>query len=148
MKKFEFSKLIAIASLLLFVCTLVIGYISMLYLIITQQENIYDLAFFATACTITGSIYMTTTKHYYSKSGLQNVTYIRNDVYEKILNVRLKFIEENIKLQKKYNVSQEDIDEIEINSPFVEISESFLSGTSVKLDEVQTLSEAEPEGEI
>lgn len=91
---------------------------------------------------------MTTTKHYYSKSGLQNVTYIRNDVYEKILNVRLKFIEENIKLQKKYNVSQEEIEEIEINSPFVEISESFLSGTSVKLDEVQGLSEAEPEGEI
>ena len=147
-KKFEYSKILATASLLLFLCTLLYGYTVMTYLILSESASLYDLAFFVTAITITGGVYMTTAKHYYSKSGLQNTAHIRNNVYEQIMKVRLQFIEENLKLQQKYNVSEMEISEIEMNSPFVEISDSFLSGTSMKLDEVQNLNEAEPEGEI
>ena len=147
-KKIEYSKILATASLLLFLCTLLYGYVVMTYLILSEAASLYDLAFFVTAITITGGVYMTTAKHYYSKSGLQNTAHIRNGVYEQIMKVRLQFIEENLKLQQKYNVSEMEISEIEMNSPFVEISDSFLSGTSMKLDEVQSLNEAEPEGEI
>lgn len=147
-RKFEYSKLIATASLLLFLCTLLYGYIIMTYLILSESATLYDLAFFVTAITITGGVYMTTTKHYYSKSGLQNTAHIRNNVYKQIMKVRLNYIEEVLKLQQKYNVSEMEISEIEMNSPFVEMSESFLSGTSMKLDEVQSLNESEPEGEI
>ena len=147
-KKIEYSKILATASLLLFLCTLLYGYVVMTYLILSESASLYDLAFFVTAITITGGVYMTTAKHYYSKSGLQNTAHIRNGVYEQIMKVRLQFIEENLKLQQNYSVSEMEISEIEINSPFVEISDSFLSGTSMKLDEVQALNESEPEGEI
>lgn len=147
-KKFEYSKILATASLLLFLCTLIYGYAIMTYLILSDTATLFDLAFFGTAITITGGVYMTTAKHYYSKSGLQNTCHIRNGVYEQIMKVRLNYIEEVLKLQNKYNVSEMEISDIETNSPFVEISESFLSGTSMKLDEVQSLNEAEPEGDI
>ena len=147
-KKIEYSKILATASLLLFLCTLLYGYVVMTYLILSESASLYDLAFFVTAITITGGVYMTTAKHYYSKSGLQNTAHIRNGVYKQVMKVRLDYIEEVLKLQQKYNVSEMEISEIEMNSPFVEISDSFLSGTSMKLDEVQSLNEAEPEGEI
>ena len=147
-KKIEYSKILATFSMLLFLCTLIYGYVVMTHLIMNESATIFDLTFFVSAITITGGVFMTTAKHYYSKSGLQNTTYIRNGVYEQILKVRLQFIEENLKLQKKYNVSQDEINEIEMESPFVEISESFLGGTTMKIDEVQSLNEAEPEGEI
>lgn len=147
-KKIEYSKILATASLLLFLCTLIYGYVIMTYLIMGDTTTLFDLAFFGTAITITGGVFMTTTKHYYSKSGLQNTCYIRNNVYEQIMKVRLQYIEEVLKLQNKYNVTEMEISDIEANSPFVELSESFLSGTSMKLDEVQSLNEAEPEGEV
>ena len=148
MKKFEYSKILATFSMLLFLGTLIYGYVVMTHLILAESDTIFDLAFFTSAITVTGGVFMTTAKHYYSKSGLQNTTCIRNGVYEQILKVRLQFIEEILKLQKKYNVSQDAINEIEMDSPFVEISESFLGGTTMKIDEVQSLNEAEPEGEI
>lgn len=148
MKKFEFSKLVAIASLLLFVATLIYGYTVMTCLIVNDTATLFDLAFFTSAITVTGGVFMTTAKHYYSKSGLQNTCHIRNNAYKQIMKVRLQFIEEILKLQEKYNISDMEINEIESNSPFVEISESFLGGTSMKLDEVQSLNEAEPEGEV
>ena len=148
MKKIEYSKILATSSLLLFLCTLIYGYVIMTYLILSGTATLFDLAFFGTAITITGGVYMTTAKHYYSKSGLQNTCYIRNSVYEQIMKVRLQYVEEVLKLQEKYNITETEISDIEISSPFVEISESFLGGTSMKLDEVQSLNEAEPEGEI
>ena len=147
-KKIEYSKILATASLLLFICTLVYGYAVMTYLIVNNTATLFDLAFFGTAITITGGVFMTTAKHYYSKSGLQNTCHIRNGVYEQIMKVRLQYMEEVLKLREKYNVTEMEIDEVELNSPFVEISDSFLSGTSMKLDEVQSLNEAEPEGDI
>lgn len=146
--KIEYSKILATVSLLLFVCTLIYGYITMTYLILNNNTTLFDLAFFGTAITITGSVFMTTTKHYYSKAGLQNTCHIRNNSYGQIMNVRLQYIEEVLKLKEKYNVTDNEIDEIENDSPFVELSDSFLNGTSLKLDEVQTLNESEPEGEI
>lgn len=147
-RRFEYSKILAMASLLLFLCSLIYGYVIMTYLILSDTATLFDLAFFGTAITITGGVFMTTTKHYYSKSGLQNTCHIRNGVYKQIMKVRLNYIEEVLKLQKKYNVTEMEIDEIETTSPFLQISESFLSGTSMKLDEVQTLNEAEPDGEV
>ena len=148
MKKTEYSKILATASMLLFICTLLYGYVVMTYLILSESASLYDLAFFVTAITITGGVYMTTAKHYYSKSGLQNTCHIRNGVYEQIMKVRLQYVEEVLKLQEKYNITEMEVSEIEADSPFVEISDSFLSGTSMKLDEVQSLNEAEPEGDI
>ena len=147
-KKIEYSKILATASLLLFICTLIYGYAVMTYLIVNNTATLFDLAFFGTAITITGGVFMTTAKHYYSKSGLQNTCHIRNGVYEQIMKVRLQYMEEVLKLREKYNVTEMEIDEVELNSPFVEISDSFLSCTSMKLDEVQSLNEAEPEGDI
>lgn len=147
-KKIEYSKIISTASLLLFLCTLIYGNAIMTYLILNSIATLFDLTFFITAITITGAVFMTTAKHYYSKSGLQNTCHIRNGVYKQIMKVRLQYIEEVLKLQEKYDVSEEEISEIEMNSPFVELSDSFLSGTSMKLDEVQNLNESEPEGEI
>lgn len=147
-KKIEYSKILATASLLLFICTLFYGYAIMTYLVVSNTTSLFDIAFFGTAITITGGVFMTTAKHYYSKSGLQNTCHIRNGVYDQIMKVRLRYIEEVLKLKVKYGVTDIDINTIEIDSPFVEISNSFLNNTSIKLDEVQTINESEPEGEI
>lgn len=147
-KKIEYSKILATFSLLLFICTLIYGYMMMTYLIMNDATTIYDLAFFCTAITITGSVFMTTAKHYYSKSGLQNTCHIRNSSYEQIMKVRLNYIEEVYKLKEKYNLTDNDISEIEMDSPFVALSDSYLDGTTSKIEEVQTLNEAEPEGDI
>ena len=147
-KKFEFSKILATISMLLFIFTLLFCLVFISYIILYGTATIIDMAIFTSALTITGAVFMTTAKHYYSKSGLQNTCHIRNGVYEQIMNVRLKYIQEVLKLQKEYNISEMEISELEIDSPFVDISNSFLNGTSMKLDEVQTIHESEPEGDI
>lgn len=145
MKHIEFSKILATATMIIFSTVLLFCLYIMMLLIMSGNSNVYDYAVLTGAMTVTGGLFGTTIKHYYSKAGLQNVAQIRKGTYREIMEVRLKYEEELLKLQNKYNVSKETIEEIDYDSPFKEMSESVLSHTSSKIDEVENINEQEPE---
>ena len=147
-RKIEYSKILPTVSMILFVITLTVGFIAMFYLILNGIETVYDLAFFISGITITGGIWSMTNKYYYSKTGLQNVASIRKSTYEEVMNVRLKYIEEVVKLKKKYNIDDDEINSIDSDAPFEELSNSALSSITNKLDEVDNQNSAEPENNL
>lgn len=143
-RKPEYSKILPTVSMILFVVTLIVGFIAMFYLIINNIETLYDLAFFVSAITITGGIWSMTNKCYYSKTGLQNVASIRKSTYEEVMKVRLNYIEEVLKMRDKYNIDDSDISDIENSSPFQELSDSVLSSITSKLDDADEQSSSDP----
>jgi hypothetical protein len=144
-KHIEYSKILASASLIIFLLTLTISLFSMIYIMINGDPSLIDATIFVTSISVTGSLYGVTVKHYYSKSGLQNVAQIRKDTYREVMKVRLDYDEEKLKLINKYNVDECTIDEIEANAPFKDMSDSVIGQMTDKLNEVDSVNEAEPE---
>lgn len=133
--KIQFSKVLTLVSLLLFVGTLATGFFFVGYLIFSGVESIVDLAFLGTAIVTTGAIWQMVTKHYMSKAGLENTTKIRKGTYGEISRVRLEFIEGVLKLQQKYEVEKEEIERIDReDSPFDSYAQSSEDRIMDKID--------------
>lgn len=134
-KKIEYSKILATSSLLIFLITLFSSIGFVVYLMLFAEVTLIDTAIFATALTITGGIYGMTARHYYNKAGLENCSNIRKGVYAEILKNRLEYNKEMIKLKNKYELSDDDISEIELDNPFVSMSDEALGRINNKIDE-------------
>lgn len=143
----SFSKLIAIVNIVLFIFTLITSFGIMIYLSINNLGETVDYALCISAIGVVAGLLGLTMRSYYSKAGLENVAQIRKSVYREVMDVRLEYDQKVLELRQQYGVSQEEIDEIEDNGPFKEMSENVLGQTTNKLDEVDTLNEAEPEVE-
>ena len=146
-KHIEYSKILATASLIIFIVTLLASLGFMGYLMLYTDVTLIDTAIFATSISVTGSIYALTAKHYYNKAMMQNCANIRKGVYSEILNCRLSYNKEMIKLQNSYELTNEDIQDIDMENPFNEMSETALGRIGNKLDEVDDTSSVDVEYE-
>lgn len=108
--KIQFSKLLTIGSLILFVWSLLQGFV-------TNFEQVYDTTVYVTAITISGGIFGVCLKAYMSKSKAENIYKIQKTMYEDIMNIKLKYNEGMMQLQQRYNLTQDDIDMNEAVSP-------------------------------
>lgn len=108
--KFQFSKILTIGSLLLFIWSLFQGFV-------TDFTQVYDTTVYVTAITISGGIFGVCLKSYMSKSKAENIYKIQKTIYEEIMNVKLQYNEAMMKLIQKYQITQNDIDMVDMDSP-------------------------------
>lgn len=144
-KHVEYSKILATASLIIFLITLLSSLVFMGYLMLCTDVSLIDTAIFVTSISVTGSIYALTSKHYYNKSMMQNCANIRKGVYSEILNCRLSYNKEMLKLQNSYELEKDYIRDIDIENPFNEMSETALGRINHKLDETDDTSATDVE---
>lgn len=130
--KGEYSKLISWISLIIFIATLLFGFILMTYLIVSGSSNIYDFAIITTALSVTGGLFASTSKHYYQKAGLENTTKIRKSFYEEAMKIRLDYDDKILDIMEKHSVDKYKIDEIENEAKFRPWSDNILDNMDSK----------------
>lgn len=118
--KFQFSKILAIGSLVLFVISLLQGFT-------TDLSQAYDTTIYVTAITISGGIYGVCLKSYMSKSKAENIYKIQKTMYEDIMDIKLRYNEGMMQLSQKYNMTQSDIDMIDNVSPISDGATNILN---------------------
>ena len=118
--KFQFSKILTLGSLLLFICALFKGFT-------TDFSQVYDTTVYVTAITISGGIFGVCLKSYMSKSKAENIYKIQRAMYEDIMNIKLSYNEYMMQLNQKYHMTQEDIDMIDTISPINDGVEDVLN---------------------
>lgn len=118
--KIQFSKLLTIGSLLLFVWTLLKG----LYI---DYTSVYDTTVYVTAITISGGIFGVCLKAYMSKSKAENIYKVQKTMYEDIMDIKLKYNQQMMKLIQEYQISQDEIDINDMSNPISEGVDSIIS---------------------
>lgn len=118
--KFQFSKILAIGSLVLFVISLLQGFT-------TDLSQAYDTTIYVTAITISGGIFGVCLKSYMSKSKAENIYKIQKTMYEDIMDIKLRYNEGMMQLSQKYNMTQSDIDIIDNMSPISDGATNILN---------------------
>ena len=118
--KIQFSKLLTIGSLLLFVWTLLKG----LYI---DYTSVYDTTVYVTAITISGGIFGVCLKAYMSKSKAENIYKVQKTMYEDIMDIKLKYNQQMMKLIQEYQISQDEIDMNDMSNPINEGVDSIIS---------------------
>lgn len=119
------SKLLIALSQLVFISFTIIGFIGTFK---STSDSITDTTVFVTAITISGCAFTLANKHYYKKAQAENLVKIQATTYKQIMDIRLNYNEKMLQLKQKYNVSNEEIQEIESESPIDDISEETLNG--------------------
>lgn len=100
--KVQFSKILTILSFIMFVWTLYCGFSA-------SFNQLYDISVYVTAITVSGGIFGVCLKSYMSKSKAENIYKVQKTMYEDIMNIKLYYNEEMMKLIQKYNLNQEDV---------------------------------------
>ena len=118
--KIQFSKLLTIGSLLLFVWTLFKG----LYI---DYTSVYDTTVYVTAITISGGIFGVCLKAYMSKSKAENIYKVQKTMYEDIMDIKLKYNQQMMKLIQEYQITQDEIDMNDMSNPISEGVDSIIS---------------------
>jgi hypothetical protein len=108
--KFQFSKILTLASLALFIWCLAQGF----YIDLTQA---FDTAVYVTAITVSGGIFGLCLKSYMSKSKAENIYKIQRSMYKDIMTIKLTYNETMMQLIQKYHITQSDIDMADNLSP-------------------------------
>lgn len=111
--KFQFSKLLTIGSLILFIWALSKGFY-------TNFSEIYDTTVYVTAITVSGGIFGLCLKAYMSKAKAENIYKVQRTMYEDIMDIKLRYNEAMMKLNQQYNMTQDDVDMMDVNSPINE----------------------------
>lgn len=118
--RIQFSKLLTIGSLLLFIWTLLKG----LYI---DYTSVYDTTVYVTAITISGGIFGVCLKAYMSKSKAENIYKVQKTMYEDIMDIKLKYNQQMMKLIQEYQISQDEIDMNDMSNPISEGVDSIIS---------------------
>lgn len=107
--RLQFSKLLTVGSLLLFVWALLKGFT-------TNFSEILDTTVYVTSITVSGGIFGMCVKSYMSKAKAENIYKVQRAMYEDIMKVKLQYNEEMMKLNRQYNMTQNDVDIIDSSS--------------------------------
>ena len=125
--KVQFSKILTLGSLLLFIWALFKGFT-------TDFTVIYDTTVYVTAITISGGIFGVCLKSYMSKSKAENIYKVQRAMYEDIMNIKLQYNEGMMKLSQQYNMTQDDVDIIDNVTPINDGVDSILNDMRENID--------------
>ena len=126
-QKFQFSKILTLGALGLFIWALSKGFT-------TDFTQVYDTTVYVTAITISGGIFGVCLKSYMSKSKAENIYKIQRAMYEDIMNIKLSYNESMMKLNQKYNMTQDDVDMIDNISPINDGVDGILNDMRENID--------------
>lgn len=131
MKKFKLrtSKLIMWIFIVLFVYVIYKG-VNYDFSSVTYMDSAIFCGCIVAVSGILGAI---VTK-YLNNSNSENIPRIQIALYKESLDLRLQYNEQMMKLKKQYNVSQDEVYEIENESHMDEVSESILNQAISELD--------------
>lgn len=142
-KPFSTSKIYVIATGIIFLVTLVF----VMFLYLSQRiDSTYDTAAIVTMITVTGSIFGSTLVWYSKKAASENHYKLRMALYRDSAATRLEFNEAMMKLKKEYDMTDEDIAEIDSSGEVDEMMDSSLSSVISGLDDA--CSDADSANEI
>lgn len=105
---------------------------------ITHSESVFDTTVYVTAITVAGGIFGSNLVWYSKKSASENHYKLRMSMYEDVVNQRLYFNEEMLKLKQKYNITDEEISELDISGDIDEIMDDELTNMKSKMDQDQS----------
>lgn len=125
--KFQYSKVLPIISLVLF-CAVLIKVMNVDY------TNYFDTAVYVSAITVSGGIFGMIVKSYNAKSKAENVSKIQLGAYHDTMKTRLWYNEQMALIKKQYGLTDDDISEIEADSPIDDISEEQVIDMKQTLD--------------
>lgn len=139
-KKVTWSKGALLVTGLIFIA--VVGLVFWLY-ISGNIQNMYDVTLLVSLISVSGAIFGSNLVWYSKKAGGENQYKLRMSLFEDSARVRLEYNERMMVLKKKYQMSDEDVSDIDYSGDMDEFMDSALSSASTKLDEVQNQFEAE-----
>lgn len=104
-----------------------------------------DTAIFCACITAVSGILGTIITKYYNNSNAENIPKIQTKLYKDTMDIRYEYNSKMIKLKSEYNVTDEDICDIENDSPIDDISENIVNTAVSELDEKATQSHEDVE---
>lgn len=108
--KVQFSKFLTIFSVVLFIWCLFEGFN-------THFGEVYDTAVYVTSITVSGGIFGLCLKSYMSKAKAENIYKVQHGMYEDIMDIKLKYNERMMQLTQEYQMTQSDVDMMDVDSP-------------------------------
>lgn len=126
-KKIQYSKIITLLTFILF-C----GCIIKCFLV--DISTAYDLSVYATIVTSSGALCLTSVVWYLKNSQAEKVAKIKADTYRIISEERFKYNEKMLELKAKYKYTEEEIFEIENDSPLDELEQDALNSLNSSVD--------------
>jgi hypothetical protein len=131
-KKVTYSKGIPLVTGSLFIVTLIVCVI-----LANFNKNVFDTTVMVTAISVTGAIFGSSLIWYFKKAGSENQYKLRMSMYEDVVNQRLYFTEEILKLRIKYGASEEDIAEIDNIGEIDNLMEETFQNINNKMNQEQ-----------
>lgn len=126
-RKIQYSKIITLLTFILF-CACVIFCFSV------DISTAYDLSLYAAIITSSGAICLTTVVWYLKNSQAEKVARIKADTYRIISEERFKYNKKMLKLKSQYKYTEEEILEIENDSPLDELEKDALDSMNSSVD--------------
>lgn len=125
-KKFQYSKIITVITCILFV----------VFTMIALFLNV-DSSVAMTAIGCAGGVFGSSVIFYLRKSQQENTYKIRISSYEESVKQRLYFNEQMMILKKKYDMTDEDVDNIENQSDMDDMMNDAFSSMKNGIDEAE-----------
>lgn len=93
-----------------------------------------DTAIFCACIASVGGILGAIITKYYNNSASENIPRIQIGLYKESMDLRLQYNEKMMELKRRYDISQDEVCEIENESNMDDISESILNQAISELD--------------
>jgi hypothetical protein len=125
--KIQYSKILPFATFVLFCVCLIKGFT-------VNADGVYDLSIYVSAITASGTLCLTSVVWYLKNSQAEKVARIKADTYRIASEERYKYNKAMLELKEKYKYTNDDITEIENDSPMDEFENEALGNLSSFID--------------
>lgn len=126
-RHFQYSKILPLITFILF-C----GCIIKCFLI--DISNAYDLSLYVAIITSSGTVCLTSVVWYLKNSQAEKVARIKAETYKIISEERFNYNARMLELKSKHKFAEEEIWDIENNSPLDELEQSALDSLNSSID--------------
>ena len=126
-KHFQYSNILPLITFVLF-CGCFIKCFS------KDISNAYDLSIYAAIITSSGTLCVTSIVWYLKNSQAEKVARIKSETYKVISEERFEYNKKMLELKSQYNYTEEDIWDIENNSPLDELEQDALNSLNASID--------------
>ena len=138
----QYSKLLPILTGILFGITLAFS--------ILEGFNVTDYSgsstIFVTALTVSGGVFGSSIIWYMKKAQVENIFKVKSTLYKTISDEQIRYAEEMLRLQQEYEVSQDKIRSLDMDSQLDDLKLSAMMDMSGTID--QAMSDATSPTEI
>lgn len=139
MHKTQYSKILPLFTGLLFALITI-------YSILFNQDGMNSSAIYITAITTSGGCFGASIIWYMKKSQIENVSMHKKDLYKTISSEQINYAKEMMILQKEFNVSKQDIENLDFDSQLDELKDDSIRDMQNTIN--NAMSDAETETSI